>query len=114
MELPIVDKQETIGSLSVRKEGLYTVFRAEMPMRDGLQRLWLHGAGVWVCLGLLEPDAGKLRLVRRLSRAECGRLPRRLEYAALTPQREETPEEPKQPDDGSLWLFGRRFVRLRS
>ena len=115
MNLPIVENGETIGSLSVQKEGLYTVFRAELPLRDGLHRLWLYGAGVWVCLGLLAPRAGKLRLEKRLSRADCGKLPRALEYAALTPRREEEkPEETKQPDDGSLWLFGRRFVTFRS
>ena len=114
MELPILDKGERIGSLSVTKEGLYTVFRAELPPREGLQRLWLYGAGAWFCLGLLAPTGKGLRLEKRLSRADCARLPRRPEYAALQPKREAKPEEAKEAENGVLWLFGRRFVRLRS
>ena len=110
MELPILDKGERIGSLRVTREGLYTVFRAELPRREGLQRLWLCGAGAWFCLGLLAPTEEGLRLEKRLSRADCARLPRRPEYAALQPKAEET----KEAEDGVLWLFGRRFVRLRS
>ena len=114
MELPIMEQGERIGTLRIGKEGLYTVFRAELPRREGLQRLWLCGAGAWACLGLLEPEGETLRLVRRLSRADCARLPRRPEYAALQPQRAAEPDRAKEPEDGSLWLFGRRFVRLRS
>ena len=114
MELPIMDKGEQIGSLSVAREGLYTVFRAELPPREGLQRLWLYGAGLWFCLGLLAPTGESLRLEKRLSRADCARLPRRLEYAALQPKREAQPEEAKEAGDGVLWLFGRRFVRFRT
>lgn len=114
MELPIVENEKQIGRLSVRKEGLYTVFRAELPAREGLQRLWLYGAGLWFCLGLLTPTGESLRLEKRLSRADCARLPRRMEYAALQPKREAQPEEAKEAGDGVLWLFGRRFVRFRT
>ena len=114
MELPIMEQGERIGTLRIGKEGLYTVFRAELPRREGLQRLWLCGAGAWACLGLLEPEGETLRLVRRLSRADCARLPRRLEYAALQPEREAEPETAKEAENGVLWLFGRRFVRFRT
>ena len=114
MELPILDRGEQIGSLHIEKEGLYTVFRAELPPREGLQRLWLYGAGTWTCLGLLAPTGEGRRLEKRLSRADCTRLPRRPEYAALQPKREAQPEEAKEAEDGVLGLFGRRFVRFRT
>ena len=109
-----LDNETPFGILAPQNADLYTVFRAELPAREGLQRLWLYGAGLWFCLGLLAPTGESLRLEKRLSRADCARLPRRLEYAALQPKREAQPEEAKEAEDGVLWLFGRRFVRFRT
>ena len=71
MELPVWENGERIGALEVRREGLYLVFRARLPLREGLPRLWLCGEGESVCLGLPEPREGRLRLEKRLSRASC-------------------------------------------
>ena len=68
MELAIFDGRERVGTLPVRREGLYAVFRAELPLRDGLQRLWLCGETERVCLGILAA-----MLALRAQRGEdCG------------------------------------------
>ena len=95
------------------------MLRAELPPRRGLQRLWLHGEDGSVCLGVLEPRAGQLRLEKRLSRAACAALPRTLLCASL---QSEPPlsAPPRRPDGGrtekgvqSVRLFGQRFVVFR-
>ena len=119
MDLPIYDGREPVGTLSVRREGLYAVFRAELPLRDGLQRLWLCGGEKSVCLGVLQPADGRLRLEKRLSRASCAALPRPPLRAALqntlpVPPPPGTPVRPQTRGAESVLLFGRRFVVFRS
>ena len=115
MELPICEGRERIGTLEVRREGLYAVFRAELPMREGLRRLWLQGDADSVCLGVLQPRDGALRLEKRLSRAACAALPQPLVRASLT--RELPPPEPgpvRERGARAIRLFGRRFIVFRS
>lgn len=120
MELPISDGREVIGTLSVRREGLYAVFRAELPRREGLQRLWLCGDAESVCLGVLAPRDGRLRLEKRLSRAACALLPKPLRRAVLSADRPAplpaaAPEiVPDAPAIRERCLFGRRFIVFRS
>ena len=115
MELPIFDGREKVGTLTVRREGLYAVFTAELPFREGLRRLWLQGDAGSVCLGVLQPRDGALRLERRLSRAACAALPQPLVRAAL--QRRLPPPEPgpvRERGARAIQLFGRRFIVFRS
>ena len=119
MELAIFDGRERVGTLPVRREGLYAVFRAELPLRDGLQRLWLCGETERVCLGVLQPHDGRLRLEKRLSRAACAALPRPLLYAALGDRPPAAPLSDLAAPSGrrgaeSILLFGRRFIVFRS
>ena len=120
MDCPVYDGKERIGTLAVRREGLYAVFTAELPAREGLPRLWLCGTGESVCLGLLEPRGGTLRLEKRLSRAACAALPAPPLYATLSPERaapapEAAPSPPKDvPGAQVRLLFGRRFIVFRS
>ena len=118
-DLPIYNGTERVGTLSVRREGLYAVFRAELPLRDGLQRLWLCGEEESFCLGVLQPQGGRLRLEKRLSRAACAALPRPLLRASLqnappAPLPPETPARPQKRGAESVLLFGRRFIVFRS
>ena len=53
MEYPIYIEGRRSGTLTETAEGLYTVFQADCPRRNGLIRLWLHGGGQSACLGLL-------------------------------------------------------------
>lgn len=120
MELPVWENGERIGALEVRREGLYLVFRARLPLREGLPRLWLCGEGESVCLGLPEPREGRLRLEKRLSRAYCAALPSPLLGAVLAAERP-APLRPAPPESGpetptlrERRLFGRRFIVFRS
>ena len=119
MELPIYDGGEKVGTLTVRREGLYAVFRAELPLRDGLQRLWLCGETGSVCLGLPEPRGGRLRLEKRLSRAACAALPHpplrvSLQNAPPSPAPAALSAPPRERGARSVLLFGKRFVVFRS
>ncbi len=116
MELPIYDGGERAGTLSVRREGLYAVFRAELPFREGLQRLWLCGESGSACLGVLQPRSGQLRLEKRLSRAACAALPHPLLCASLqrTPPDRSASAPPRESGWQSVRLFGKRFIVFRS
>ena len=83
MELPLYLSGRPAGTLQVRRQGLYTLFTAQLPPRPGLTRLYLHGGGESRLLGLMEPAAGMLRLRRKLSRAAQ---PPRLDYASDSPE----------------------------
>ena len=119
MDYPIRDGHETIGTLTVREEGLFRVFRARCAYREGVRRLWLCGEGEPVCLGVLQPQHACLLLEKRLSRAACAALPRPLAFAALArPAPESSPEKtspaPPVPGPRIVCLFGDRFVLFRS
>ena len=83
MEYPIFLGGERAGTLFERAEGLYTVFKAQLPGQPArLLRLWIHGEGESACLGVPEPGEGGLFLTRRLSALERRRLPRTIELAS--------------------------------
>ncbi len=115
MDYPIYDGPERIGTLSVRRAGLYVLFTAELPLREGLRRLWLCGERESVCLGVLEPRGDRLRLERKLSRAACTSLPAPV-CASLTPQLPTPVMPPEQEGDTACerQLFGQRFIVYRS
>ena len=92
MELPIYIGGREAGRLHVAQEGLYTRLTADCAPGEGLLRLWLHGGGRSVYLGLLVPEGGRLRLTKRLSRAA---LPPELAYAADSEQGLPAPESPE-------------------
>lgn len=94
MELPIYIGGREAGRLHVAQEGLYTRLTADCAPGEGLLRLWLHGGGRSVYLGLLVPEGGRLRLTKRLSRAA---LPPELAYAADSEQGLPAPESPEPP-----------------
>ena len=116
MELPVYGERERIGALDIRREGLYLVFRAELPLWDGLPHLWLCGEAGCVSLGLPEPRDGRLRLEKRLSRAACAALPRPLLCAVLSPERPPLrPAPTPEPEGmGERLIFGRRFIVYRT
>ena len=69
MPCPVYIDGIEAGTLTETREGLYRVFRADCAMREGLHRLWLHGGGRSVYLGLLTPAGDRLKLEKRFSRA---------------------------------------------
>ena len=93
MPYPIYIGGEAVGALTETRQGLYRVFSADCELREGLHRLWLHGEGRSVYLGLLAPQEGRLRLRRRFSRAAG--LPDTLDCAS--DQSEPMRRKPKTP-----------------
>ena len=85
LDYPIYLSGELAGTLSERREGLYTVFSARCPLRPGLHRLWLFGIGGRCYLGVLSPRGGELTLSRRLSNRMRAALPCEIRYAADRP-----------------------------
>ena len=85
MDYPIYLCGELAGTLSERRDGLYSIFSAHCPMKPGLHRLWLFGGGGRYYLGVLTPRGGELTLCRRLSRSARAGLPADLRYAADRP-----------------------------
>ena len=66
---PITIDGVTVGKLTVTRQGLLTVFEADMPDTGTLCRLSVYGEREGY-LGLMVPDGkGRQRLCRRLSRA---------------------------------------------
>ena len=87
------------GTLTARREGLYTVWEARLPPAPGLSRLYIRGeGGDWVCLGLLEPRKEGRVFSRRMSRAELAKLPRPIVSASTS---DETRFPALPPDAGA-------------
>lgn len=82
MEYPVMMGGAAAGTLNVTTEGLFTVFEASVPGREGLVRLSVYGGGREGYLGVMQPWSGGLYLRRRLTRRECAALPETIEYAA--------------------------------
>ena len=85
LDYPIYLSGELAGTLSERRDGLYSVFVARCPMRPGMHRLWVFGKGGRYYLGVLSPKGGELTLCRRLSNRARAALPGDLRYAADRP-----------------------------
>ena len=82
MPIPVYINQTEAGTLTVTRDGLYTVFEAEAPGCGGLVRLWVHGGGRSACLGVMQPWSGGLWLRRRLSRRELEAFPDPIELVS--------------------------------
>ena len=104
MEYPIHENGREIGRLYARQEGLYTVFEARLPPREGLTRLYLCGGGERRLLGVMEPGKAGCSICRRMSRRE---LPAALEYASTSPDTQ--PEKPAS-GDGGVWAAGENGI----
>ncbi|MGX8692863.1 MAG: hypothetical protein ACSW8E_03800 [Clostridia bacterium] len=105
MDYPIIIEGRRSGTLRESAEGLYTVFRAECPRRDGMIRLWLHGGGQSACLGLLAPCGEHLMLTRRLSRRARTAFPRTIELVSDQPRfsARAAPAPPRQAPEPEGW-----------
>ncbi len=91
------------GSLRVYPEGLMTVFDAECQCGERLVRLCVFGGGKSAALGVMQPEKGRMRLVKKFSRAQMRTLPQTIEYASDKPL--EPIKQPELPeDDGLLWF----------
>ena len=83
MEYPLIIDGAERGRLRVERQGLYTLYEAELAgERDGLIRIWLHGGGGSAYLGLMQPWSGGMYLRKKLSRREQEIFPKNLEFAS--------------------------------
>lgn len=91
------------GSLQVYQDGLMTVFDAECRCGERLVRLSIYGGGKSAALGVMQPEKGRLHLVKKFSRTQMQALPQTIEYAADKPLEPiNQPDPPKE--DGLLWF----------
>ncbi len=90
-QLPIIINGETLGQLTVRREGAYMLCSGHAKWSGDLLRLWLCGSGEPVYLGVLQPD-GTVR--KRFSLSEFGRIRGVLTHCGNAPlEKTETPKE---------------------
>ena len=83
------------GTLTLRREGLYTLLEATLPPSPTLTRLWLcGGGGERADLGVLEPRPDARVFRRRYTRAALSRLPAPMDCAVVTPAGSDTPPAP--------------------
>jgi len=120
MTISVYINQELAGTLTVTRDGLYTVLEAEVPHGGGLVRLWAHGGGKSAYLGVMQPWNGGLWLRRRLSRRELAAFPDPIESVSDRERdgdeatergskdlhnevniKEETPSDAVQPDSAT-------------
>ena len=78
---------ERVGTLKVEREGLMTVFDASAADNGELFRISVYGGGGEGYLGMMWPENGVLRLVKRLSRAAMAEFPAEIEYAGPSGRR---------------------------
>lgn len=69
MNIPIYQKGQAVGSLCAQEDGLYRIFRAKVPAREGIVRLYLPDGQ---SLGVFSPEGC---LTKRLSRRSLPELP---------------------------------------
>ena len=96
MTFPIIYNSSPCGTLNICREGLYTVFTAECDAHPGILRLWLGNYP----LGVMQPSGGKLRLCRRLTKAQQSAIPA-FDRAVLSQERPTA--LPSPPSASSKW-----------
>lgn len=83
MKYPVYIDGKHCGELNVYADGLMTVFQAQCRVCPKKPvRLYVFGGNEPVLLGTLQPHGSGSRLIRRFSRAELKRMPKRISFAA--------------------------------
>ena len=98
MSIPVTINQEALGTLTISRDGLYTVLEAAAPPVGGLVRLWAHGGGRSAYLGLMQPTDEGLLLRRRLSRRELAAFPDPIESVSDREDEQDTESQHKVVD----------------
>ena len=94
--ITIYEDGRPAGTLTLGREGLYTVLEAALPPAPGLTRLWLCGAGERADLGVMEPRPEGRRFCRRYTRTALAALPAPMEYALVLPTGDTAPAQAEQ------------------
>ncbi len=96
---PVIIEGELKGVLTVRKEGAFTVFEAQCPMMEGVQRLSVYGDDGEGLLGVMMPEGDKLILRKKLSPNAMRTFPNPIIEAGLSGRGQAQPEQEKVPEE---------------
>lgn len=92
---------KSVGTLTVGKEGAYTVFEARCQLLQGLTRLSVYGQGREGYLGLLMPGQGEMLMKKRLSPGAMREFPKKIEFVGQAGGME-TKEEKEEEKEEAL------------
>jgi len=99
-EYPVMSGGTRVGTLRVTQKGLLTVFDASAADNGEIFRISVYGEGKEGYLGVMYPENGALRLIKRFSRAAMVGFPEEIEYAGPPGERfrplEPSPEPPEE------------------
>jgi len=99
---PIILDGETVGELTVTRQGLFWSFEAECEPRREIVRLSVYGDGSEGYLGTMEPIGDMLKLTKKFSRAALREFPEKISYAGQKGELEYIiPEAPAMYDEPS-------------
>lgn len=96
MDYPIIKNGEEIGTLSVTKEGLLTIFEGYAKDEGEFLRLSVYGDGIEGKLGLMQPVDGVLKLKKSLSAAAMRSFPRKITMVAPSGLRQQGMKKERQ------------------
>lgn len=88
---PVMIDGELKGVLTVRREGVFTVFEVSCVMMEGIRRISVYGEDGEGYLGVLLPENDKLVLRKRLSRNDMRGFPKNIIDAGLAGQGQAQP-----------------------
>ena len=104
---PIILDGETVGEITVSREGLFWSFEASCEMRDEIVRLSVYGNGKEGYLGIMEPFGEMLRLTKKFSRSALKEFPNNISHAGqkgelegIEPQMYAEPKPAEAPQYG--------------
>ena len=86
---PIILEGETVGELTVAREGLFWSFDAKCETQKEIIRLSVYGEGREGYLGIMEPVGDMLKLTRKFSRAALTSFPLAITHAGIKGESDE-------------------------
>ena len=95
-EYPVMAGGTQVGTLSVTRKGLLTVFDATAADNGEVFRVSVYGGDKEGYLGVMYPENGALRLVKRFSRAAMAGFPETIEYAGPSGERGRAPSPARE------------------
>ena len=93
---PLILDGAQAGTVTVRREGGWTVFDVQCAAAEGVRRVSVYGGGAEGYLGVLAPENGAMTLHRRFSRSAMRAFPAHIEYAGYAGQPCTAPEPPEE------------------
>ena len=102
MDYPFLYKGRISGTLSVRPDGLFTVFELICRCTPDILRVSVYGDGKAFYLGIPQPRGTGLYLCRKLTKLEMAGVPSAIKYAACA-EEEKNGDKECASNDGSLW-----------